>query len=274
MRTVTYKSIQDSVFRNAGIDPNSDTLTTEQKGAVADYINERVVEALQFAWWPELMRIEERAFRRTWRAVETYAAGDEVYYAEAYYEAIRANTGVQPGTSENDWTLTVLTNWYIELNRLGETPIGEVKQITRIDPRTKQTQRLKFALSENGIQMVGTNLPDTVWVEFRIQPPVFTSAAWATKVGGYLDGERVLNDDGEVYEVITINGEMYWNKVEMPFVFSAFVKRAATADYLNFVGQTDKADNELEKAYNLLVQSVDSVFGAQGMNETASVETY
>jgi hypothetical protein len=280
MRTVSYKSIQDYVFTGASLDPNDSTITDAQRNRVAGFINDRLKMAWEWAWWPELMMIEERAFRPAWRTVDTYAAGDEVYYAGLYYAAARANSGVTPGTSVDDWTEVTLTNKYIELSRIGETEIGEVELVTLRDPRVaKSPGAVTYSFGANGIQFLSGLAAQTVWVRFRLRPPTFTGELWtavAAAAGTYnRDGYLVLlPDDGEVYKAITVTEIPYWLKQEMPYVLSGFVRRAALSDYQLLQGNKVAANRNEESAWMELSNAADNVFGGQGLFTTANVQTY
>jgi len=280
MRTVSYKSIQDFVFAGASLDPDDTSLGDAQRNTVAGYINDRVRTAWEWVWWPELMRLEERAYRRTWGAADTYAADDEVFYEDAYYVALRGNTAVTPGSSADDWAETELTDRYIELNRLGETAIGEVRAVTIRDPRVSVSPgAVKFEFGANGIQFDSTAPASTVWVEFRLQPNVFTGELWTAAKAALSTYNRdgylvLLPDDGEVYKSILVGGNPYWLKVEMPFVVSNFVKRAALADYQTMLGNKGGAERNEEAAWVALRNAADNVFGMQGQSVTAAVETY
>lgn len=280
MRTVTYKSIQDFVLAGAGVDPDDSTLTDVQRNLVAGFINERVRSAWEFAWWPELMVIEERAYRRTWRTTDTYAADDEVYHEEVYYVAQRANSNVEPGTSADDWAEVSLENRYVELNRLGETAIGEVKAVTIRNPRASVSPgKVKYALSQNGVQFDTTAPDTTVWIEFRQQVSQYTGELWTAAkaaAGTYnVDGYLVLlPDDGEVYKAILVSGNPYWLKVEFPFVLSGYVKRGALADYLMVMGNKAASERNENLALRELENAADNAAGGQGQQTQAAVESY
>jgi hypothetical protein len=60
MRTVTFKSVWERVLRLVGIDPATAALSADREEFFADLINERVAEAWEYTFWPELCVSEER----------------------------------------------------------------------------------------------------------------------------------------------------------------------------------------------------------------------
>lgn len=79
-----------------------ENLSTANNKTLQRYLSENLDDAESAAWWPDLCRIENRAFRLAWDSTDaTYVAGDEVWYdlTRKYYRALRA---VPVGTAPSD----------------------------------------------------------------------------------------------------------------------------------------------------------------------------
>lgn len=117
MRTVTYKSVLDQAAQMLGIIPAD--LSTEDAAELNGYINRRVRFAWETFFWPDLMRVEQRAFAPLYENATAYTAGDQVWYPaeDKYYQAITSTTGnlptdtafwaeAQSEYSADDWSAT------------------------------------------------------------------------------------------------------------------------------------------------------------------------
>jgi hypothetical protein len=93
--------------------------------------NERIADCWEWADWPELMRVEER-------------------------------------TVEGDET----NGYYIPYEQSGETAMGEVFSVLRDNPATHVAPRaIGYTLLGDNVRFPqSTDLPDTVWVNYRIRP--------------------------------------------------------------------------------------------------------
>jgi hypothetical protein len=98
-------------------------------------------DAIEACWtwadWPELCRIEERT--------------------------IQGNA---------------TTGWYIDYEQSGETAMGEVFNIYRDNPNTHAAPReLQYTLLGDSIRFPqSTDLPTTVWVNYRIRPTEYSAS--------------------------------------------------------------------------------------------------
>ncbi len=279
MRTVPYKSALWAVARKMGLDPATNLLA-DQAATLTEYINEQVREGWEFYDWPELCPIEERAYRDAFDNAHAYVAGDQVYYATTgkYYEATQGTTGNLP-TDTSYWTELTAIDKFISLDQTGQTPIGEVFNVYRRNPRLyRNAGELGKGLSENGIQL-DLDAPATVWVYFRSRPPLFDSTPWDAATS-YVAGDVCYQpDDGECYRCIQAHSNheppaaSYWEKVDFPYVLAPYVKHAAYADALREDGQNDKADREDDKAEKKLMKEIDKIEMQQGQTQRYGVRT-
>lgn len=85
-----------------------ENLSTANAATLQRYLSENLDDAQSAAWWPDLMRIENRAYRLAWDSTSaSYVAGDEVWYdlSRKYYRALRAvPAGTAPCDSNGDET--------------------------------------------------------------------------------------------------------------------------------------------------------------------------
>jgi len=166
--------------------------------------NSRIEDAWEWADWPELMRVEERTVQ-----------GNET------------------------------TGFYIDYVQAGETEMGEIFAVYRDNPATHVAPReIGFVLLGDSIRFPeGTDLPDDVYVRFRIRPTTYTTANLSATV---------------------------------PAVIAKAVDYMLTADLLDEDGQTDKAMLNEQRAENELIKERDKYYFQQQQPSrwTARVNQY
>lgn len=181
------------------------------------------------------------------------------------------------------WGVLTIFERYVSLDQKGKTPIGEVRQVTRFNPRTspRYPGPLTFVVNDHGIQpapLAGVQ----VWVEFRLRPPQFTLEAWG-EGNTYNTGDEVYDDDtGECYSsLIDSNTDndpsanpAKWQIVAFPALLQEFVKRAVYSDLLRGEGKDAKADTQEEKAFAKLSQASDVALASQAQFDRAQAQTY
>jgi len=230
MRNVTFKSVIDGALARMGLDPLI-TPSSNTLAAFTEYANSGVRAAWEMYPWPDAVRFENRQFYANWAAGTSYAANAVVLGSDGnYYYAKQSNSGQDPTTDDSDtyWALassyTTPTGggilYAIDLDQvLGgttQTPIGEVLGVFQTDPRTSRyAAPVNWMLTGDGI-VVGQNglsvtfIPSTVWVQFTVRPPAFTTA-------NYNDGTTI------------------------PYVVAEAVKYGICAEAQREDGQFDKA---------------------------------
>src|SRR5258705_9308429 len=188
MRTVSFKSVLDGAATRLGLRPSENLLTTQAE-ALVEYIDDRLEEAWACAPWPEWTLSQERQYRADYSALTAYAAGAEVLYQNAYYRAKAPTTANLP-TNTTFWDPASDLNMYVARTQSWATlELGMVWGVYSQDPRTHdRPPRVGWWESPDGIQ-VDTGAT-TVWIEFSLVPPHFTTEAWdATR--SYLTGDLV-----------------------------------------------------------------------------------
>lgn len=116
MRATSYNAILLQVLGLLNLDTS--TVQPADKTKINSFILRRSREAVQFYWWPETMRVEERYMRPFYDNGATYAApsgtvANEVYFpgSKSYYQNLQATTGNAPATLTGNVWVTNLTYW-------------------------------------------------------------------------------------------------------------------------------------------------------------------
>jgi hypothetical protein len=253
LRTVTFKSVYESILRQAGFDPVGDAVTHDTLRRITEQINSGLHYAWRYWEWPQLELLQERAFRTIWtNTLQFYRTGvegtpDEIYYGadSSYYRVNPAAPSDPPigtlPTNATYFTQFTLSDCYILLDQVNQTPIGEVIEIFAADPRANTShdaERLHFEPTEREITVIGS-AQSTVWVQFRIVPSEFTGIPFVTGKN-YSLGARIYHPtDGECYRALIANptGDptaqpAQWLKIPFPEIFSGYVTMAAYASGL------------------------------------------
>ncbi len=173
MRTVTLQSILLRAWQRVGNDASA--LANIPSGAQTMLVaaaNDAIEACWTWADWPELCRIEERT--------------------------IQGNA---------------TTGWYIDYEQSGETAMGEVFNIYRDNPNTHAAPReLQYTLLGDSIRFPqSTDLPTTVWVNYRIRPTEYSASnlsatvpAVIAKAVGYLLTSDLLTEDGQLDKALAM----------------------------------------------------------------------
>ncbi len=173
MRTVTLQSILLRAWQRAGND-GSDiaNIPSGAKTMMVAAANERIADCWEWADWPELMRVEER-------------------------------------TVEGNDT----TGYFIPYEQTGETAMGEVFAVLRDNPATHVAPRaISFTLLGDNVRFPqSTDLPDTVWVNYRVRPTEYSASnlsatvpAVIAKAVGYLLTSDLQTEDGQLDKALAM----------------------------------------------------------------------
>lgn len=162
----------------------------------------------------------------------------------------------------------------------GLTPMDEVKRVCDRDPYVypKTPGERPFRVSGNGVQ-VKWDAPSLVYVEYRQRPPVFTSVTWSA-TAAYVAGNTVYyGADCWVALVGSTNVSpgsdgTKWELIAFPKILAETVKRGALALAYRDQKQSDRADDEEERAREEIEDEWDRVLASQGQFETARAEVY
>jgi hypothetical protein len=198
---------------------------------------------------------------------------DELYYSTdgKYYRVKSSAPGDPPvGTLPTDTTYFEpidVSDRYILLDQVNQTPIGDVITIFDTDPRLEQyhyAQKLPFRPTEREITLTWAGTGPTVWVLFRINPSEFTGIPFVTGKT-YALGDRILHPtDGECYSALmnAPTGDptaqpAQWAKIPFPAFMRKYVVAGAYADGLREtnVNQPDPVKLQIQ---NTKVQMADA----------------
>jgi hypothetical protein len=177
MRTVTLQSILLRAWQRAGNDAGSgsnpiDNIPASAKTMMTAAANERIADCWEWADWPELMRVEER-------------------------------------TVEGNDT----TGYFIPYEQSGETAMGEVFAVLRDNPATHVAPRqIGYALLGDNVRFPqSTDLPTTVWVNYRVRPTEYSASnlsatvpAVIAKAVGLMLSADLLQEDGQTEKALAM----------------------------------------------------------------------
>jgi len=224
-----------------------------------------------------------------WATGTIFAVGDQVRNPgdNQFYQCTVAHTALANFDATKFGVLTPFDK-YIAYEQTGQTKIGEVKLVSRRDPRVWPDRPgvVTFRTSADGVQITDWTAPGLVWVTFRQRVPVFTStlysAAGNVAVGDVRYWPTGSGGTGECYAALQAQtpaaqspaNAAFWSKVSFPEIIANFVKRSVFADSLSDQKQQDRKAVELEEAYNELSEASDRELAAQGQFERAEAVTY
>lgn len=276
MQRVAYQTVIDQAAALAGF--TTSTLTTSPKGILRTFINRRLKSAWDKYWWPELMRAELRYYRAAYDAGTAYTAGNQVYYSTTglYYQATDSTTGNAP-TDTNYWSQLTDLDPYIALEQTGQTAIGTVRSVYKDDPEAvHRPRRVLFRMAPAGIQVLGEDVPSSVYVWFRTRCPVLLGTDFSASTA-YTAGQTVYytsstyDYDGDwwVCQSTTSAGETpestpaKWTRQEFPAWLRDCVAQAAYADWLRQDGTPEAARLEEATAMQFLFEAYHNAGPAQ-----------
>jgi hypothetical protein len=197
MRTVTLQSILLRAWQRVGNDASTiDAIPSGAKTMMVAAANERIADCWEWSDWPELMRVEER-------------------------------------TVEGDET----NGYFIPYEQTGETAMGEVFAVLRDNPATHVAPRaIGYTLLGDNVRFPqSTDLPTTVWVNYRIRPTEYSASNLSATV---------------------------------PAVLAKAVALMLTSDLLTEDGQLDKALAMEQLAEAELISQRDKYYFQQGQPST------
>jgi hypothetical protein len=173
MRTVTLQSILLRAWQRAGNDGSDiSNIPSGAKTMMTAAANERIADCWQWADWPELMRVEER-------------------------------------TVEGNDT----TGYFIPYEQVGQTAMGEVFAVLRDNPATHVAPRqIGYTLLGDNVRFPqSTDLPTTVWVNYRVRPTEYSASnlsatvpAVLAKAAGLMLSADLLQEDGQTEKALAM----------------------------------------------------------------------
>jgi hypothetical protein len=205
MRTVTLQSILLRAWQRVGNDASTiDAIPSGARTMMVAAANERIADCWEWSDWPELMRVEER-------------------------------------TVEGNDT----TGYYIPYEQVGQQVMGQVFSVLRDNPATHVAPRqIGYTLLGDNVRFPqGTDLPTTVWVNYRVRPTEYSASNLTATV---------------------------------PAVIAKAVALMLTSDLLTEDGQLDKALAMEQLAESELISQRDKYYFQQGQPSmwTARVNQY
>lgn len=281
MRSVSARNVLQGAVESTG--RLYSNLTNDEFVLFRGAMNRRLREAYELEFWPDLMTIEKRYWRDIWLPATTYADGAEVYFStgEKYYtNSSGGNTTGTPGTSA-DWTDLKDYITYVSHTQVGQTEIGATYRGTSKDPRNSlDYETYPFEIKDLGVVFPYVD-KSCIYLEFRKRSPELKGDKFDSSKT-YYPGQQVFHegsdsrDVGEFYEVASgvvsttntpsTNGTVHadWKKVDIPYIFGAYLEKAIAADILLLDEKPDLASVQFNESNRLLGCEVKKATNQQG----------
>lgn len=279
---IPFGKVVNSILQRDGVD-------TELVGLASDlvsYINDKVEQAWGHEFWPQTMRCAKRNFYDIYCAGQTYDIGDILWSGSAYVICVTDGTQENPNTAmQTSWqpiTNTGLESKIIPLWQngpdildAGTDVIYRVKGISMRNPKYKGIPGyLKHSLHNDSIH-VSSLAPDEVFVEYQVEPPVFTLDEIYDDVGympriplGPTARQADILYDPETkhcYEALqnATSADLYtddthWKRIPFPKFLQRYVVHASYSEWLASEGQNAKSELEAENAEKILYDLMDT----------------
>lgn len=246
-------------------------LTSTPKTQFRTFINRRTREYWEHWWWSQIMHAEERFYRPAYDAGTVYEVDDEVYYPTTgkYYVALLSGTGNAP-TNTTYWEEATELDAYILLEQDDEEPIGAVRQLSPDNPlEVANPRQLPFRLMGDKIQVLGEDVPASVYVWFRERAPNWlgddfdAAEAYAAGEVVYYEGSGV-DYEGDFWTCLSAttasqtpeSAPTKWERIEYPAWLRSPVAQAAYADWVRQDGNPEVARLEDAEANRLLLKAI------------------
>jgi hypothetical protein len=278
MRTRTFQDVLKAVCAHRG---HAFTTTyLESRPDLAQFVNDRLRHAWHFAWWRDLLVIEQRRYRPVYAAGTTYAAGREVYKLNAdsetiYYRSmVGSNVGNDPETDDGTHWLPVAdvtdddVSGYVFAPFIATDPadedsdggaaIGEkVWSVCDANPRLPAGPGnvYDFVLGSDAVHVRGDGYPAAPWVAYLPPCPIFSTELWvagayaADAIVFYATTKECWRSTGAAEGDIP-GTSAKWVKVEFPAVLFDFVTRAAYCDFVRADGMNGQEAEAVRRKVN------------------------
>jgi hypothetical protein len=173
MRTVTLQSILLRAWQRVGNDSASiDNIPSGARTMLVAATNDRIADCWEWTDWPELMRVEERTVE---------------------------------GNDTN--------GYFIPYEQSGQTAMGEVFAVLRDNPATHVSPRqIGYTLLGDNVRFPqSSDLPTTVWVNYRIRPTEYSASNLSAtvptviaKAVGLMLSADLLQEDGQTEKALAM----------------------------------------------------------------------
>lgn len=235
MRTISFQRVLYAIARYSGLDPASGDLSDELALAYTDFINERLREGREHAWWPELLNCEVRA-----------VDGSDDHLIPLAESGLDTIEHVKSVTSASPFKTMDYKTYPFRVNSGG---------IHLLDTYTLPTSLYVT------YRPTWTRFDSTAWSDTE------SNAAGDVRYVAST-GECYLCLAATVGSSPTSSAN--WELLEFPYLLINWVKYAAASDALREDGQHEKAERLLRRAEDELYRLEDVEITQQQQPEMAS----
>ena len=285
MRKVSARNVLQGAVESTG--RLYSNLTNDEFVLFRGAMNRRLREGYELEFWPDLMTIEKRYWRDDWAATTSYSADSEVYHpdTEKYWTNTSSVSGGIPGTASEWVELTSYIKYVGFEQKTMKTEIGATYRGTSKDPRLNlDYETFPFEIKDLGVVFPYTNT-GYIYLEFRKRSPEIKGDKFDSSTT-YYSGQQVFHegadsrDVGEFYEVKyatsgasqtttdtpSTNGTVHtkWQKVDIPYIFGAYLEKSISADILLLDEKSDLAGIQFNESNRLLGCEVKKATNQQG----------
>lgn len=215
-RTIPAGRLLDACIRARGYDPDTylATLSTKEREWFSDLVNEAWREVHQAEMWPHYILTEQRQYRPTYSATETYDTGKEVFYGSAYYRCLADGVvGIAPTStayweaSPDDFLPYIQYDQYWESNEIDAAGVDFSQCVYEDDPLAEPDAAPVSGCRpwQFSILVPATVAPTQPYVRFKARCPELNFLLWAAGTL-YARGEvRFLASTQECYMALRSN---------------------------------------------------------------------
>lgn len=235
MRSISFQRVLYAIARYSGLDPASGDLSPELALAYTDFINERLREGREHAWWPELLNCEARA-----------VDGSDDHLIPLAESGLDTIEHVKSVTSASPFKTTDYKEYPFRVNSSG---------IHLLDTYTLPTSLYVTYRAH------WTRFDSTAWS--NTENNVIGDVRYLEATGECY--ECIADVVGE-----TPSGSDSWQQLSFPYLLLNWVKYAAASDALRENGQHEKAERMLKRADDELYRLEDVEITQQQQPEMAA----
>lgn len=236
MRTVTFKSVFESVVHLVGLDPDTAAFSATQKARYVDHMNRRLGQAWEFDYWPELTTIEERT------AVDLLIA---------YEQAGETKLGTVRNVYESDPA---------EGSSVGVVKFWLSAAGIQLDTTAPEDAFVEFRLRPPEFTLVEWDGAVTYAAD-DVRYVAATGHCYTSLQAANLNQDPTTET-------------AWWEQIEFPWIAREFVRMAAGADELRHKNNFELADAREADAWVELNRRHGVEFQQQKQTHTARVVTY
>jgi len=232
-------------------------------------------------YWAQLGALP---FQRTNDPTALFGVGDRVFNpGDGFvYYCFAPNSYFVDIKNPNRWSVLPYFEPAFPLVDDFQTSMEEVFGAWLDRPTNVGPSTLDFILDESSVRVEGD--PGSAWFRYRPTCPTLTGDPWDEEAA-YTAGQQVYFTDaggvGNFWECLIAPAQgqapgtdpLLWSRIEIPYIFGAYLSRSLHADWYETDGQADKAAMAVITANERLQLELDKIERQQRQREPWSMAT-